>query len=391
MIEKPNGVALAFDDSPEKIRKFDQIPDIMTMDIPPIDYLVDGMVARGTITLWAGLGGTAKSFLAQKMAIAVATGGQFLGRHCQAAPVLYLDYENPSFSVRERLDLMAGGPITGLKVWGTWLEQQPPQIQNEVLLSIAKETKPLIIVDPLRFAHGAQENDSTEMGEVMQYLRYCAAAGGAVVVLHHLAKTEGSTGRGSSAIRDHSDVAFVQEMSEDSGLITLKGSKNRNGELMMVTIRPNYDDGTFEVTDSPKFTKRADDLQKLTQIIEANPGLTQNGIYKVSGMKKSRLVELLKAGNDSVWEERKDGPSLRYFALVPKKGNNLGNKGTSQGVEGCSPVPSVFRGNREQSLPLTQAVPGTGVPVRTMKQCPDCHGFSIHSDGTCNTCRLGPN
>jgi hypothetical protein len=286
---------------------------------------------------------------------------------------------------------MAGGPIPGFKVWGTWLEQQPPQIGNELLLTIAREIKPLIIVDPLRFAHGAQENDSTEMGGVMQFLRYCAASGGAVVVLHHLAKTEGSTGRGSSAIRDHSDVAFVQEMSEDSGLITLRGSKNRNGELMMVTIRPDYDSGTFEVTDSPKFTKRADELQKLTKIIEANPGLTQNGIYKVSGMKKSRLVELLKAGNENVWEERKDGPSLRYFSLVPKKGNNPGNKGTGQGVEGCSPVPMSLDGNREQALPMTKPVPGTSGREKLFPECPDCHGNSIHSDGTCNTCRLGPN
>ncbi|MGB9072739.1 MAG: AAA family ATPase [Terriglobales bacterium] len=320
MTEKANGTPLSFDNSPtaagassEKIRQFDQIPDIMTMQIAPPEYLVGGMIARQTITLWTGSDGTAKTFLAQKMAIAVAVGGEFLGRRCTAAPVLYLDYENPSFAVRGRLDLMAGGPISGLKVWGTWLEQQPPQIGSELLLTIAKETKPLIIIDPFRYAHGAEENDSTEMMGVMQTLRYCAAAGGAVVILHHPAKTEGSTGRGSTAIKGAVDVAFLQEMSDESGLITLKCTKNRFGERTAVTIRPDYDEGTFEVTDSPEFAKRAADTQKLLQVITETPGLSQNAWCKQSGMRKGRFVALVKENNGALWREEKAGSSLRYF------------------------------------------------------------------------------
>jgi AAA domain len=316
-----HGVAMDFDAAPtrqiaDKIRGFDQIPDIMTMEIPPIEYLVDGMIARKTITLWTGTDGTAKTYLAQKMAIAVAMGGEFLGRRCQRAPVLYLDYENPGFAVRERLDLMSGGPIVGLKVWGTWLEQQPPQIGNELLLTIAKDTKPLIIVDPFRYAHGAEENDSTEMMGVMQCLRYCAAAGGAVVALHHPAKTEGSTGRGSTAIKGAVDVAFLQEMSDETGLITLACVKNRFGERHNVTIRPDYEEGTFTVTDSAQFAKRSADQEVLRKIIEENPGLTQNSVFDRSGMMKARVGRLLKEGLDSLWTAA-PGPnrSKNYYPI----------------------------------------------------------------------------
>lgn len=349
------GVDLGFDSAPtaasaSKIRQFAQIPDIMRMEIPPIEYLVDGMIARGTITLWTGIDGTAKTFLAQRMAIAVATGREFLGRRCLASPVLYLDYENPSFAVRDRLDLMAGEPIDNLKVWGTWLEDQPPQIGNELLLTIAKESKPLIIVDPFRYAHGAEENDSTEMMGIMQQLRYCAAAGGAVVILHHPAKTEGSTGRGSSAIRGAADVAFLQEMSDETGLITLKCVKNRFGERSIITIRPDYDAGTFEVTDSPQFTKRTAEREKLVQIITETPGLSQNSWWKKSSMMKARFVGLVKDGNGTLWREEKDGSSLRYFPLVLKTQNNPENNRTGQGVGGCSPVLSPLGENREQPL-----------------------------------------
>ncbi len=333
------------------IRRFDQIPDIMTMKIPAIEYLVDGLIARGTITLWTGSDGTAKTFLVQSMSIAVATGGKFLGRHCQIAPVLYLDYENPSFAVRERLDVMAGGPVAGLKVWGTWLEQQPPQLGNELLLSIAKETKPLIIIDPFRYAHGAEENDSTEMMAVMQMLRYCAAAGGAVVILHHPAKTEGSTGRGSSAIKGAADVAFLQELSDESGLITLKCTKNRFGERTTVTILPDYDQGKFEVTDSEAFTRRSTETERLLKIITANPGLTQNSWWKESGMKKTRFVALVRDNIGRLWREEKSGSAKLYFPTCSLDREQQGTRGTGQEGDELFPCSLVLGGNREQLGP----------------------------------------
>jgi hypothetical protein len=123
-----------------------------------------------------------------------------------------------------------------------------------------------------------------------------------------------------------------------------------------VTIRPDFEEGTFAVTDSPEFAQRAADLDKLQKIIEEAPGQSQNAIYKASGMKKTRLIEMLKAGKDSLWDEQKDGQSFRYFPLVSRKGNNLGNKGTGQGSGGCSPVPIPLDGNREQASLLTQQV-----------------------------------
>lgn len=325
-----------------KILRFGDIPDIMTMAIEPIDYLVDRLISRNTITLWTGADGTAKTFLAQKMAVAVATGGTFLGRTCQQAPVLYLDYENPSFAVRERLDLLSGSPVPDLKIWGTWLESQPPQIGSELLLTIAKEIRPLIIVDPFRYAHGAEENDSTEMMGVMQCLRYCAAAGGAVIILHHPAKTEGSTGRGSSAIRGAADVALLQELSDDSGLITLKCVKNRFGERYVLSIRPDFEIGAFEVTDSPAFVKRSGELDKLQQIVVKTPGLTQNAFCKEAGMMRARFLHLVRDGKDSLWEERKDGRSFRYFPISLKVQNSDRQANTAIASIPACPVCGAF-------------------------------------------------
>jgi hypothetical protein len=395
------GVRLDFDgeptaDSAQKIRRLEDIPNIRTMVVPDIDYLVPDLIARGTISLWAGVGGGGKSFVAQSLALAVATGGTFLGRKCQQTPVLYLDYENPAFSVRDRLDLMGGERSTpNLYVWGTWLQEQPPQIGNELLLAISKQSKPLIIVDPLRFAHGLDENDSTVMVEVMLRLRDCKAVGATVIILHHLAKAEGSTFRGSTAIRDHSDIAFVQELSEQTGLITLKGNKNRFGEPVQVTIKPNFEEGTFEVTDSPQFTRRQDELEKLKQIISDNPGLSQNEIHKRAGMMKKRLVRLLKENAGTMWSTTV-GPykATLYHPIDVVLGFPEQLRTTEQlgeqvvGCSGCSPL----KGREQQNNYSQEPVPGCSSPrEKSLPQCPACHGYDLYREPSgkmvCQTCQ----
>jgi len=179
----------------------------------------------------------------------------------------------------------------------------------------------------LRYFHGSEENDSTEMASVMQQLKYCAAAGCAVIISHHPSKAEGSKGRGSSVIRDHSDVALTHSYSQESGLITLDFNKNRPGlDLKKITIRPNYEEGLFQLTDSPEFTRRNEDLDKIGELIRQNPGFSQNALHKLSGMKKVRFVGLLKDGKDTLWNEVKEGNSLKYYPLVPCSGTT-GNNG----------------------------------------------------------------
>ena len=399
------GVRLDFDgeptaDSAQKIRRLEDIPDIRTMNVPPIDYIVTGLFARGTVTLCAGIGGCAKSYLAQSLAFAVSTGTPFLGRTTKKSSVLYLDYENPSYAVRDRLDLIAGEQLTpNLHVWGTWIEQQPPPIGSELLATIAKETKPLLIIDPFRFAHGQDENDATAMMGVMQCLRSYAAFGCAVVLLHHLAKTEGSTGRGSTAIRDHSDAAFVQELSGETGLIALKGSKNRFGLPLAVCIRPDFESGTFEVADSPAFNRVQDELEKLRKIIAEQPGISTSALHKIVGGRKQTLVRRLNENVDKLWSTS-PGPykaNLYYpIELFPSLGTareQRNNPVRGEDPDSCSPVPPLYKGNREQPGPTNLFQSGSscsGGSGKSLPQCPACHGYDLYREPSgkmvCQTC-----
>jgi hypothetical protein len=101
------------------------------------------------------------------------------------------------------------------------------------------------------------------------------------------AKQEGSTGRGSSAIRGSCDLAFLHSLNKESQLITLKVDKNRNGEGRTITVRADFEQGRFQMTESPYITTRNEEFAKLEAVIAETPGITQNGIVKQSGMMKA--------------------------------------------------------------------------------------------------------
>ena len=105
-----SGTPLDFNDgivTRSGIRSFADIPDIATMEIPAVEYLVPALgIAPNTITLWTGADGDGKTYLAQVMCLAVSRGSEFLGMACQQAPVLYIDLENPGYVVQDRVQAL---------------------------------------------------------------------------------------------------------------------------------------------------------------------------------------------------------------------------------------------------------------------------------------------
>ena len=64
--------------------------------------LVDGIIPKG-MTVLAGSSKIGKSWMALDLAIAVASGGEFLGRHVRQAGVLYLCLEDTEKRVQDRM------------------------------------------------------------------------------------------------------------------------------------------------------------------------------------------------------------------------------------------------------------------------------------------------
>src|SRR6476659_364903 len=76
-----------------RLRKLD-VADMLATTPPEVDWLVEPLLVRGYVTLLAGREGEGKSFLAQALSIAVASGGSAAGLVASRGKVLMIDAEN---------------------------------------------------------------------------------------------------------------------------------------------------------------------------------------------------------------------------------------------------------------------------------------------------------
>jgi hypothetical protein len=118
--------------------------------------------------------------------------------------------------------------------------------------------------------------------------------------------------RGSSDILAGVDMAYTLEA--DQGQLKLNRFKNRFGSERLFTIAADFAAGKFTLTDSGAAVERREDLAVLRDIIERNPGLSQNKILQLAGLQRTRGHELLTKHTGVLWEMR-DGPhsSRLYF------------------------------------------------------------------------------
>jgi hypothetical protein len=297
------------------IHKTASIPDIFSLEMPDVDYIVPDILPRGNVVLWTGNPGCGKSFFSLAMSVSIATGSEFLSRACVATRVLIIDKENPVQLQRQRLRTLAGGRIPELKIWGGWLRDPPPMLDDVRLRTIAKEERPVIIFDSLVRFHDADENAASEMRHVMAHVRRLADLGATVILVHHKPKSDDLLYRGSSDILAAVDMAFVLEM-KGPGQLRLRCFKSRLSEDRTFTITANFAQGKFGLTDSSFAVHQQDEVEILTEIISRSPGCSTNEIERVSGLRRTRVLNLLHKHTGRHWRVQ-PGPrnAKMYYPL----------------------------------------------------------------------------
>lgn len=161
----------------------------------PLEFVVDGLIPRGSIQSWTGPTGHAKTAVATLLQLCIACGHEFAGREVASGRVVVLCGENPA---DYRLRLIATAQVLGI---------QASELSNLFVLPFAfavtgglddlfrevERCGPLVAVfvdTSAAYFAGSDENSNTEMKQHASALRgLCTLPGEpAVIVLCHPAK-----------------------------------------------------------------------------------------------------------------------------------------------------------------------------------------------------------
>jgi RecA-family ATPase len=237
----------------------------LTKAPPPMDWLVEGLVASGDVTICVGDPGLGKSWVAMDLAVKLANNqgekSYWLGHEIlKRGPVLYIDEENPLDVIYWRLKKL------GLTTQGTrnlrylyepkiWLNKDPGPLLEEAL-----EFNPaLIVLDSLSRVHSEDENSAGAMAQLFKegIKPLARETGAACLLIHHVIKSENGSGfqraRGSGDITAVVDAGLDMRSTGVQNVFTVNNYKSRRikgGETLTVRITDKPDGGVALVTDA---------------------------------------------------------------------------------------------------------------------------------------------
>lgn len=199
--------------------------------LPPIRWLVRGVLPAEGLAALFGASGSGKTFLALDMTAAIAGGRRWFGYRVNAAPVVYVGLEGEA------------GLSQRVQAWDKHHGRTPPEalrfvvsqpfdlLQSEDVAELAAACRGagLVVVDTLnRAAPGVDENSSQDMGRIIE-----AAAdlqrriGGLVLLVHHAGKDQTKGMRGHSSLHAALDAAI--EVRRDGDAREWRIAKSKDG------------------------------------------------------------------------------------------------------------------------------------------------------------------
>jgi hypothetical protein len=201
--------------------------ELLDADLPPLRWIVEGLIPDESLTLLGGKKKLGKSWACLQIAQAVAGGGTFLGREVSQGSVIYLCLEDGRRRLRDRL--LKQRAVKGLPiVYGTRF----PKLDREGLGRLAELVEArrprLLIIDTLAAAKTGrvEENAAGPMADLSNALRALAQeyVCGLLITHHHGKLTGGDPGddlRGSSAVAAAADVNLG--IYRQDGVYSLRG------------------------------------------------------------------------------------------------------------------------------------------------------------------------
>ena len=201
---------------------------------PAVEWLVEGVLARGAVTLLAGAPGAGKSLLAQSFAAAAVNGsGGVAGITVEPARVMLIDAENGEGLIQRRFAALGLGAVA----WGTrlrvleaegWdLVADLPQLDS----ALTDDACDVLILDAWVSLWSGSEASVDAVKQCLGGLRELSQRHRmGTLLIHHTVKAKGAaTYRGSGAIAGTIEAVFTLTRGEAESERVLACNKMRLG------------------------------------------------------------------------------------------------------------------------------------------------------------------
>jgi hypothetical protein len=206
-------------------------------DRPPPEWVLRGLLSRGSLAGLYGPGGSYKSFLALDIARAISTGSEFAGIATEAGPIVYISGEGSVEPRARAVELKTKLQDTFAILDGLDLndDNQLMEAIEDINLAITQswngKSPVLIVVDTLaRAAPGQDENSAKDMGEIVSSCDGLKKLYGCCVLLVHHTPKGGTDWRGSTAVWNALDTALsVKRTGHNTA--SLKVERQKDGQI----------------------------------------------------------------------------------------------------------------------------------------------------------------
>jgi hypothetical protein len=200
---------------------FAPVPLPQLLDEPePLEpeWVLEDLLPAGALACLAAKPKVGKTTIAYEFAVAVAQGRPFLGRVTKQGGVLLLALEEHRRDVKRRLRDLGGEGLDTIHVHSGPLDDTPDTL-HALAAYIKQHAIILVLFDTLNsFWSVTEENDAGAVtAAIKPVLQLARDTGAAVLLIHHVRKSEGEFGdeiRGSGALFSLLDVALILKRHE---------------------------------------------------------------------------------------------------------------------------------------------------------------------------------
>ncbi|GDX98696.1 hypothetical protein LBMAG48_11000 [Phycisphaerae bacterium] len=320
IIKRLHPLELEDDERPTRPRLVFLTAD-QVMNTEPPGYIVDGVMPPGVIVLVAPPA-NAKSFLALDLAISIASDTPWHGREVEAGYVMLVNAEGfGTFGQRIDAAISALPPekqrlaLSRLLITGdapAIHRQDDPSLIIERARALDEPPK-LVVLDTLaRCMPGGDENAAQDMGSFIAGVdKIRDALGCAVLILHHTIK-DGTTERGSSALRGACDVMLFCKLRDNALTVTFDKCRDfAPPDPMHFALQPHKESVRLVAVDPSAAIAAISDKLKPGMVLRA---LKEDGDW----MSLSKIKTKARVGDSTARRALRD---LVRAGLAERKGN----------------------------------------------------------------------